>query len=223
VPGRRTTDPPAEGRSSGIPALGVPLGRRLRSVLRRAGQGTARGIGPLLQRDYWAVIEGCRMRPSEVMQLVERRFAELAPEDVGIFSRPGGGGPLVVGEVLEVRIRLAGMARVRVAHVCATSFTLATLPGHPEAGRITFGAYRNGRGDVVFHVRSRARSSGRLEYVGFLAAGDALQTAMWTDLIDRVAASCGRGVLAWIHAETTECDDEDDARAAGPTFLAQAD
>lgn len=213
----------AEGRSGGEGAAGVPLARRLRNVLRKGGRA-ARGVGPLLQRDYWGVVAGCELRPSEVMKLVASRFPLFAPEDRVVFERtPGATGPLEVGEEMEVRIRMAGTARVRVLHRDATSLTLGTLPGHPEAGRITFGAYRNARGDVIFHIRSRARSSHRLDYAGFLTLGDPMQTDTWTDFVSCVAATAGSGVLAFVHAETAEVPDESEARRREPTFIARGD
>jgi hypothetical protein len=124
-----------------------------------------------------------------------------------------------------VTIKGAGTHGVEVVHADSTSFTLATLPGHPEAGRITFGAYRNGRGDVLFHIRSRARSGSLPHLAGFLAAGDAMQTQCWTDFVNRVALTAGDGVVGWIHAEKSKIDDEPDDREVlrGPTFVAEAD
>ena len=92
---------------------------------------------------------------------------------------------------LDIRIRPAQQCGVRVIHEDAQSFTLATLEGHPEAGRITFGAYRNPAGAVIFHIRSRARSTTALQRLGFLAIGDAMQTNTWADFI-RNAAAVGR-------------------------------
>src|SRR5687768_17529898 len=102
-------------------------------------------MGPLLQRDYWAVIDNCAYRPSEVIAKVASNFPEFPPEDVVVFERESADAPrqLAVGDELGIQIRLAGPARVRVVHTCLCSITLATLKGHPEAGRITFGAYRN--------------------------------------------------------------------------------
>ncbi|HEY0705720.1 MAG TPA: DUF1990 family protein [Polyangia bacterium] len=181
------------------------------------------GCGPLLQRDYWAVIDGCTLSPPVLIQTVAERFMELPPEDLVTFTRePGAQGPLVLGEEIMVRIRMAGACRVRLVHRNEQSLTLATLPGHPEAGRITFGAYRNDAGDVIFHIRSRARSSTHANYVGFLTAGDPMQTATWTDFVASVANSFGNGVVGRVYAETETKDEgalvnED---ACSPTFLA---
>jgi hypothetical protein len=198
-----------------------------------AGQGSEllraeAGTGPLLQRDYWAVIKDCRYRPSAIMDLVSRRFPELAPEELCVFGRAGEerwGRPLALGDELTVRIRGAGTFGVRVIHQDAQSLTLGTLEGHPEAGRITFGAYRNGRGDVIFHIRSRARSGSLFHYWGFVAAGEAMQTNTWTEFVLRAAVTAGRGVIGAIHADTTRLEDEPEGTDAehDPTFIAAGD
>lgn len=184
------------------------------------------GAGPLLQRDYWAIIDRCACSPSELMELVASRFAEFAPEELVVFSlEDEREGPLERGAELQVRIRGAGTFRVRIIHRDRQSVTMATLPGHPEAGRITFGAYRNARGDVIFHIRSRARSGSRVKYLGWRTGGEAMQTNTWTDFVNTVALTVGEGVIGFIHAETSVMEQEhesaDDVR--GPTFLARGD
>ncbi|WP_426748487.1 DUF1990 family protein [Myxococcus faecalis] len=186
------------------------------------------GAGPLLQRDYWAVIRQCHHRPSDLVDWVARRFPELAPDELCVFEREDRsreGQPLELGEHLTVHIQGAGTFGVRVIHKDRQSLTLATLPGHPEAGRITFGAYRNEYGDVLFHIRSRARSGSPVHYWGFVAGGEAMQTNTWTEFVLRVAVSTGEGVVGAIHAETVELEDEPEGGdvTAGPTFLARGD
>lgn len=122
-----------------------------------------------------------------------------------------------------VNIRMAGDYRVRVLQQSKTSFTLGTIEGHPEAGKITFGAYRNDLGDVIFHIRSRARSSSRKFYMGFLALGDAMQTETWIEFVERVALSAGEGVLSGIHAEKVTLAEVDEENWDEPTFIAQGD
>lgn len=191
-------------------------------------QPASSGVGPLLQRDYWAVIDRCRFEPSEVIALVAARFPELPPPDLVVFRRgDGNNGPLEVGDEIDIRIRMAGACRVRVIHKDAFSITFGTLEGHPEAGRITFGAYRNDRGDVVFHIRSRVRSKSRATYLGFRTAGDPMQTGTWTDFVNTVANTCGAGVIGFVRADTRELDPtelrEADETMDGPTFVAVAD
>ena len=185
-----------------------------------------RGFGPLLERDYWALVEHCRMSPSEVMELVGCRFEAFAPVDIARFRRRGREGePLEEGDELEVRIRGAGTTAVRVLHRDAQSLTLGTVEGHPEAGRITFGAYRNDFGDVIFHIRSRARSSSRTKYAGFLALGEAMQTTCWTTFVNTVACTVGEGVVGYVHAVTSRLGEDEAEHDAlhTPTFFARGD
>ena len=184
------------------------------------------GAGPLLQRDYWAIIDHCRYSPRELMELVATRFGEFAPEELVVFERAGEqASPLREGEELKVDIKGGGECQVRVIHRDAQSFTLATLPGHPEAGRITFGAYRNERGDVIFHIRSRARSGSPVIYVGFCTGGEAMQTNTWTDFVNNVALSVGEGIIGFLHADTRVMEKAHEAadEIQQPTYLARGD
>jgi hypothetical protein len=159
------------------------------------------------------------------MRAVRERFAEFAPAELAGFRRLSTNGPLACGDELEVQIAAAGTFFVRVVHADEQSLTLATLKGHPEAGRITFGAYCNARGDVIFHIRSRARSGSRAMYAGFLAAGEAMQTNTWTDFVAAVAHTFGSGVIGFIHAETRPAPawPRDTPEDCSPTFLARGD
>lgn len=183
----------------------------------------AEGKGPLLQRDYWAVLRNCDLDAREVASFVRKHFPTFPPEPLVVFRRrDGADGPLEVGEELEVDIRMAGTTAVRVVHTNDNSVTLATVEGHPEAGRITFGAYPNDRGDVVFHIRSRARSSSSVNFAGFLTTGEPMQTNTWTDFIDVLAHLVGDGVVGAIHAETKELPETEASGITDePTFIAR--
>jgi hypothetical protein len=183
------------------------------------------GIGPLLQRDYWGVIDACRVSPVALMDQVARQFADFAPPQLVSFARlDGSTAPLEVGVDLNVTIAGAGTFGVRVLDREAQSLTLATLSGHPEAGRITFGAYRDERADVIFHIRSRARSGSQKFAMAYAVLGEAMQTNTWTDFIWAVACTFGSGVRGTIHAETMHLSDDDVRQrdeAGAPTFVAR--
>lgn len=182
------------------------------------------GAGPLLQRDYWTVLKGCRLSPAEVGELIATRFCELSPPDLCVFTRADEQErALEVGDELRVAIRLAGSFGVRVVHKDANSLTLATLRGHPEAGRITFGAYRNDWGEVVAHIRSLARSSDPLRYAEFLMLGDGMQAGTWTGFLDRLASVAGEGVVGSIVEETTRLHGAPPDESDRPTFEARGD
>lgn len=157
------------------------------------------------------------------MDVVRREFKHLAPRELVQFSDPGKPS-LEEGDEMEVNIRMGPDFAIRVVNVTDASLTIATLTGHAEAGKITFGAYRNDRGDVIFHIRSRARSKSVLHRIGFVAAADAMQTNTWTDFVDRLAQTVGEGILGDIHAEASEVDEtEIDHDVASPTFIARGD
>jgi hypothetical protein len=180
------------------------------------------GAGPLLQRDYWAVLANCPVSPSEVVAAVKAHFCELPPKALVNFVAANG---LTPGAHLEITIAPAQQCGVRVIHDTPQSLTLATLEGHPEAGRITFGSYRNEAGEVLFHIRSRARSTTSLTRLGFLAIGDAMQTNTWTDFIRNTAALVGATIAGAVHADTREVEDDpdDEEPLSAPTFLAVGD
>lgn len=185
------------------------------------------GVGPLIQRDYWAAIDACEVGPRAIADAIACSFATFPPKDVVAFSRPdlqdACDAPLNVGDEMAVAIRMAGTSNVRVVHRDANSITLATLRGHPEAGRITFGAYRNRGGDVIVHIRSRARSGSLLHRAGFLGLGDPMQLTCWTDFINAVAARFGKGIVGSIVAESNAIDDEPEDCADKPTFIAEGE
>ena len=180
------------------------------------------GAGPLLQRDYWAVLGDCPFSPSQLMAHVKQRFCELPPTALVEFVAADG---VCANAEIDITIKPAQHCRVRVIHEDEQSITLGTLAGHPEAGRITFGAYRNPAGDLIFHIRSRARSSSTSRLIGFLAIGDAMQTNTWTDFINNTAAAVGAHVTDAIRTDTREVEElpEDDHPLHSPTFLAVGD
>ena len=194
--------------------------------LREGLQPASEGVGPLVQRDYWCVISHCRFRSRELLSFVRRRFSQLPPEGLArVEPSSGENAPLEIGDELNIHIRGAGKVAVRVVDVRPNSLTVATLVGHPIAGRITFGTYPNARGGVVFHIRSRSRAASTLNRLGHLVAGDPMQTTTWTDFLDRLAHMTGDGVVGAIHEEESEVPEavEREESLFSPTFSATGD
>jgi hypothetical protein len=194
------------------------------AALREGLQLASEGVGPLVQRDYWCVIRESRMRPPELVSYLRLHFAELPPEALGTFRTPhSGAAGLDLGDEMEILLPGAGAVAVRVVHLTSHTLTVATLRGHPIAGRITFGAYPNARGDVIIHIRSRSRAASTLHRLGHFAAGDAMQSTTWTDFLDRLANTVGAGVIGAIHEESREVPEEVERRdpPLSPTFSAE--
>lgn len=77
---------------------------------------------------------------------------------------------------------------VRVAATTDTSFRLATLSGHLEAGQIEFRALRSD-GLLCFEIESWARSGDRLSNLLYhhLRMAKEVQLHMWTSFLEQVA------------------------------------
>ncbi len=196
------------------------MGESIRPVSTEGLSPSGEGKGPLLERDYWSALQGSRLRPSEIMAQVKAHFSSFAPSELARFS--AADRPLRLGDEVEIAIAGAGDCKVRVVHCDELSITLATMQGHPETGRITFGAYRNRDGDVVFHIRSRARSDSFMRLLGFFVAGEAMQTNTWAAFVNRVAAIASARV-AGVHAQMRRLPAEEDGPVDQPTYIARAD
>lgn len=179
------------------------------------------GAGPLLERDYFAAIEGASCTPEQVAEMLRDRFVQFAPAETAVFRRTGGEeAPLEVGDEMDIRIALRGECKVRVVQLDLCTLTLRTLKGHPEAGRVTFGAGRDEEGRLTFRIRSRTRASSRLNYLGYLCLGKQLQARCWIRFIDRVAEACGGRIVGRIRVRTRKVNEEpgDEKGSDTPTF-----
>jgi len=162
------------------------------------------GSGPLLERDYQAIIVGASCSPEAIIAMVRSDFPRFSPDALAAFEcRVGFALPLEVGHEMFINIRGAGTCHVRTVHADERSLTLRTLDGHPEAGRITFGAFNNEDGELVVRIRSRARASDKLKYVGYIFMGREMQTKTWLTFIERVAQACGGRIEGEIAVTTT--------------------
>ncbi len=179
------------------------------------------GAGPLLQRDYRAIIEGTPLTPQELIRKVLADFPSLSPGGLASFSfHEGEAPPLTLNSHLNILILAAGRCDVRIVHVDELSFTMRTLEGHPEAGRITMGAYWDASARLVFHIRSRARTADALHLLGYQVFGKALQKSVWFAFIERLAETCGGWIHGGIHEDTEEVADtmSDEAHMDTATF-----
>lgn len=189
-------------------------------------QRALEGVGPLLQRDYWAVLKTCPHSPSDLTAVLREQFVTFPPEELVTFRKLNRDHALLqVGDEMEVTIRMMNPVKVQVICVDSCSITLATEKKHPEAGRITFGCYRNREhNDVIFHIRSRACAGSLLDYAGFMTIGDSMQVNTWTGFIDNFAHRVGDGTVGAIHVEENKVKrtEKDDAMDS-PTFIARGD
>ena len=145
------------------------------------------GCGPLLHRIYRTRIVGSPATPEALMEHIVDDLDRMAPSEFASFQRLDGDGPLAVGDEYVVRMPGPWDGPVRAISVTPTSFRLATLDGHLEAGQIEFRA-RAGHRSLVFEIESWARSGDRVSdaLYSHLRLAKEVQLHMWTSVLGKV-------------------------------------
>jgi hypothetical protein len=146
------------------------------------------GVGPLVHRIYRTRIVGSPLTAEDLMQKISEDLDRIAPSEFATFQPlDGDGGPLCEGDDLVVRMPGPWDGPVRVVAAGPTSFQLATLSGHLEAGQIEFRARSDYR-SLGFEIESWARSGDRLSDLLYthLRLSKEVQLHMWTSVLARV-------------------------------------
>src|SRR3954465_11056805 len=111
------------------------------------------GSGPLFHRRYRVRIRDSLARTEELMAFVSGAPDRVAPTEFASFQKVRGEeGRMALGDEFVVRMPGPWDGPVRVVDLQPTSFRLATLDGHLEAGQIEFTAAPEGE-RLVFHIR----------------------------------------------------------------------
>jgi hypothetical protein len=178
----------------------------------------SQGYGPLLKREYVAVIDGSDCTPEALADRVRTDFTAFAPRETARFEceERAEGEPLCVADVLDIRLSLVGSCRVKVVHVDDRSLTLRTMDGHPELGRITFASGRDDQGRLRFSIVSRTRANGLANFTGFLLMGKQMQSRCWINFIGNLAEACGGKVLDAVKVRTEAVEEAPADRPGGP-------
>jgi hypothetical protein len=156
------------------------------------GQGIAAGVGPLLRRCYSVRIVDSPMDPATLMKAVAANLNRASPEMAVFRKTHGAPGPIRHGDEIVVRMPGPWDGPVRVVSQDDTSFRLATLDGHLEAGQIEFRAAQDGDA-LRFEIESWARAGDRLSHLLYnrLRLAKEIQLNMWSHLCVRAAALAG--------------------------------
>ena len=155
-------------------------------------QPLAAGVGPMLHRCYEVRIVNSTMSPAALIERMAGDLNKAAPEMAVFRKTKGGEGPLRLGDEFVVRMPGPWDGPVRVIGRDATSFRLATLDGHLEAGEIEFRAAEDGAA-LLFEIESWARAGDRLSDLMYnkLRLAKEIQLNMWTHFCIRAAALAG--------------------------------
>jgi uncharacterized protein (UPF0548 family) len=146
------------------------------------------GVGPLVHRIYRTRIVGTVMTPEELMRRLKQDLDRVAPSEFASFQKAAGEGPLALGDEYVVRMPGPWDGPVRVVAEAPTSFRLATLAGHLEAGQIEFRASSDHR-SLTFEIESWARSGDRFSdaLYSHLHLAKEVQLHMWVSVVGKVA------------------------------------
>jgi hypothetical protein len=149
------------------------------------------GVGPLFHRRYAVRIAGAKLSPEELVATMRGDLDAFAPSEFASFQRVTGDGPLAGGDEYLVRMPGPWDGPVCVVEAAETSFRLATLSGHLEAGQILFKATADD--ELEFSIESWARSADRLSNFLYTRARMAkeVQLHMWVSFLDRVIERSG--------------------------------
>ena len=154
------------------------------------------GAGEVFHRRYEVVLTGITSSSADVMRLMQRHLAELAPSMLAHFEKSSGAdGLLRVADEYDITMLGPWNGTVRVSESSSESFTLVTLDGHPEAGHITFSVAAHGSDQHAVRVRieswARARDSVVAAAYGTLGIGKQVQTEVWITFLQRLSALAG--------------------------------
>jgi hypothetical protein len=170
-------------------------------------QHASDGVGPLFHRVYGVRIREARLGPEEVMARITADPDAVAPSEFASFTKVRGRhGAMTLGDEYVVRMPGPWDGPVRVIERTATSFRLATLEDHLEAGQIRFAAEA---GELLeFHIESWARAGDRLSNLLYdrLRMSKEIQLHMWTSVLERVARLSGGRLTGGIEIRTRRVD-----------------
>jgi hypothetical protein len=166
------------------------------------------GRGPLFHRRYRTRIREANLTAPGLMLELKRDVNRAAPTKLARFAKVlGDAGQMAVGDEYVVRMPGPWDGPVRVAASDETSFRLATLTGHLEAGQIEFRALPEE--PMVFEIESWARSADRFADLLYHRVGMAkeIQLHMWISFLEGVAELAGGRMTGGIDIDTRRVDD----------------
>jgi hypothetical protein len=154
-------------------------------------------------------MSGARCSAREIVARVQSDPDVAAPSEFATFRKTRGDeGAMRVGDEYVVRMAGPWDGPVRVIAVTDTSFRLATLDGHLEAGQIEFAA-RELDGELEFRIESWARSGDRLSHLLYthVRMAKEIQLHMWTSFLERVIRLAGARRSGALSIETRRVAD----------------
>jgi len=168
------------------------------------------GTGRMWHRTFEVCFEDGTLSAAELVDALMADLNAAAPTEVALFSKTEGRGqPLRVGDEFVVRMPGPWNGPVRVVDVSDTSFRLATLVGHLEAGQVEFRARADGQA-LRFTVETWNRCASRLVELLYtrLRLAKEIQFNMWVRYCLGAAKVAGGRVRGGVRVSTRWLDEE---------------
>ncbi|GAA3078278.1 hypothetical protein GCM10010464_48130 [Pseudonocardia yunnanensis] len=162
------------------------------------------GVGPMFHRRYSVRVEGALQHPAEVIAALAGDPNSAAPREVAVFVKTRGEpGTMSIGDEFLIRMPGPWDGPVRVVDRTDTSFRLATLRGHLEAGQIEFRC-RPKKDTLVIAIEAWARSGDRLSHLLYsrLRLAKEIQLNLWVETCLRLAAGTGGRARGGVQVRT---------------------
>lgn len=170
------------------------------------------GVGDLYHRQYLVAYTDGRLGPDELISTLLGDLNAASPTEFSHFEpvNTHDSEHLSVGDELVVRLPGPWDGPVRIVEITPTSFRLATMTGHMEAGEIEFRAYTNEKGWTVFAIESWARSGDRIFRWLYdrLPVARELQLHMWSHFCEQVVRIAEGIVMTNVEMHTCTLDRE---------------
>jgi len=164
-----------------------PAGAMNKNVDGRRVLGPLQGFGSLWQKTYRLSIRKPGLLPADVIKIMKNHFPAFQPPENKFYATAKG---IAAGEIVLIDSATPGgmvSTGVLVSYADASSFTLMTPQGHPEAGWVTFSAAQ--KGDAVeMQIQGLARASDPLYEIAFRIVGSKLQESIWRHVLSSLAA-----------------------------------
>jgi uncharacterized protein (UPF0548 family) len=174
------------------------------------------GVGPLLHRIYRTRFTASPMTARQLIAELVEDMDRVAPTGFASFQKLEDEGPMRPGDQYVVRMPGPWDGPVAVVEVTESSFRLATLRGHLEAGQIEYRAHEDHRG-VAFEIESWARSGDRLSDLLYthVQISREIQLHMWASVLRNVVKLAAGRMHGGIVITTRRVDRGELPRAGG--------
>ena len=148
------------------------------------------GFGQMWEKIYRLFIQDSMYSPEYLISTLKSKFTDFQPSFNRFFASDAGIKP---GEIVLIDSMTPGgpvSTGVMILYSDETSFTFCTPEGHPEAGWVSFSAYRDG-GSTVVQIYGLTRSNDPLFEAAFHLVGTKIQIRIWKHVLASLAAHLG--------------------------------